>query len=213
MDIIAAERPLAGRLHPCLRVGQGLFIPRLPLAGERIGRLVVNSIVMKTVTGASLIDRFGIDYFREAPVFGALSPAAIEFLLDNGRVLELDRGDVLFEPGDRAEKFFVVLQGALSFYHFHRGQYAFLRDHLFGEEIGYVAMIALHDRIGRAAARQDSRVLEISSGLFYRLHKAMPADFGLFVLNLSRAMARTIREVSNIVVEGAIARGTSEAIE
>lgn len=168
---------------------------------------------MKTVTGASLIDRFGIDHFRGASVFGAMSPDAIEFLLDNGRVLALDEGEVLYEPGDKADKFYVVLQGALSFYHYHLGEFAYLRDHPFGEEMGFVAMIALHDRVGKAVAAQDCHVLEISSTLFHELRKKMPAEFGLFLLNLSREMARTIRDVSNLVVENEIARRTSGRID
>ena len=110
---------------------------------------------MKTVSGSSLMDRFGIDYLQGASVFGALSPDAIEFLLERGRVFALEKGDVVYEPGDKGDRFYVVLQGALSFYQFHLGEFAYIRDHQFGEEMGFVAMIALHDRVGRAvAARQ-----------------------------------------------------------
>lgn len=66
-------------------------------------------------------------------------------------------------------------------------------------------MIALHDRIGKAVAAEDGYVLEISCGLFSELQERLPVDFGLFLLNLSRETARTIREVSNIVVENEIA--------
>lgn len=156
---------------------------------------------MKCVSGSSLIDRFGMEYLQNASVFGALSASAIEFLLENGRTLKLDKGDVLYRPGDKGDKFYVVLQGSLSFYQFHKGEFAYIRDHLFGEEMGFVAMIALHDRIGKAVAAENGYVLEVSSGLFFDLHEKYPADFGLMVLNLSREMARTIGEVSNLIVE------------
>ena len=81
---------------------------------------------------------------------------------------------MLYEPGDKADKFYVVLHGALSFYHYHLGEFAYLRDHPFGEEMGFVAMIALHDRVGKAVAAQDCHVLEISSTLFHELaHPAL----------------------------------------
>lgn len=160
---------------------------------------------MKTVSGSSLVDRFGIDYLQGASVFGALSQQAIEFLLERGRVFALKKGDVVYEPGDKGDRFYVVLQGALSFYQFHLGEFAYIRDHQFGEEMGFVAMIALHDRVGRAVAAQDGYVLEISSTLFRALRDEMPKDFGLFLLNLSRQMARTIRDVNNIIVEKEIA--------
>lgn len=72
---------------------------------------------MKSISGISLIDRFGMEYFQNASVFGALSATVIEFLLDNGRVLKMAKGDVVYRPGDKGDKFYVVLQGSLSFYH------------------------------------------------------------------------------------------------
>lgn len=166
---------------------------------------------MKPVNGVGLIDRFGMEHLNNASVFGGLSSNAIEFLLENGRALKLDTGDVVYKPGDKGDKFYVVLQGSLSFYQFHMGEFAYIRDHLFGEEMGFVAMIALHDRIGKAVAAEDGYVLEVSSRLFYKLHDKYPADFGLMLLNLSREMARTIREISNIIVEHKISNNPYKA--
>jgi CRP-like cAMP-binding protein len=169
---------------------------------------------MQTLSGTSLIDQFGMEYFQAASVFGAVSPTAIAFLLDRGRVLELERGEVVYKPGDKGDRFYVILGGSLSFYQFYRDEFAYIRDHAFGEEMGFVAMIALHDRIGKAVAAEHTYLLEISCSLFYELRKEFPADFGLFLLNLSREMARTIREVSNIIVENEIAkRGVSRTAE
>ena len=164
---------------------------------------------MNTVTGSHVIERFGMDYLRSVAVFGALSEEGIEFLLRSGRVLQLDKGDVVYEPGDKGDRFYVVLQGALAFYKYHLGEFAYIRDHGFGEEMGFVAMIALHDRVGKAVAAEEGYVLEISCSLFHELHKKCPADFGLFLLNLSREMARTITEVNNLIVEHEIAKRTS----
>lgn len=161
---------------------------------------------METVNGNELIERFGMAYFQGASVFGALSADTVAFLLQRGRVLHLHEGDVVYEPGDPGDRFYVVLQGSLAFYQCHLGKFAFIRDHLFGEEMGFVAMIALHERIGRAVAREDGYVVEITAGLFHALQKHDPAQFGVFLLNLSREMARTIREVSNLIVENAIDR-------
>jgi len=65
-------------------------------------------------------------------------------------------------------------------------------------------MIALHDRVGRAVAREDSVLLEISSDVFGELHRAYPLDFGLLTLNLARDMARVIRKLSDALVEHSI---------
>ncbi len=162
---------------------------------------------MKTLDGSERLGQLGLEYLGEISVFGALSPAAIEFLMTRGRVLQLDAGEALYESGDRADQFYVVLEGALSFYQAHDGQLAHVRDLEVGEEMGFCAMIALHDRVGRPVAARPSQVLEVSSDLFYALHESLPTDFGLLLLNLARGMARTLREVSDQVAEQRLALG------
>lgn len=156
---------------------------------------------MQAVDGQGTIERIGIDALRQVSVFGALSSPAIEFLMSRGRVLQLDEGDVLYEPGDRGDRFYVVLQGSLSFYQQHEGRLAHVRDLHVGEEMGFCAMVALHERVGRPIAADKGHVLEVSSALFYDFHEQFPADFGLLLLNLARGMARTLREVSDHVAE------------
>lgn len=161
---------------------------------------------MQTLDGKQLIEQPGMDALRQISVFGALSPQAVEFLLTRGRVLGLDEGEILYEPGDRGDCFYVVLQGALSFYQQHEGRLAHVRDVLVGEEMGFCAMIALHDRVGRPVVASRCLVLEVSSALFFDLHESYPTDFGLLLLNLARGMARTLRDVSDLVAEQALAR-------
>lgn len=165
---------------------------------------------MRILDGHSLVDRFGIAYFQNASVFGAVSEAAIVHLLEHGRVLQAQPGEILYRPGDRGDRFYVVLQGSLSFFQYYRGEFAYLKDHAFGEQIGFVAMIALHDRIGKVVAAQQSCVLEISSGLFHDLHQRFPTDFGLLLLNLSREMARTLRDVGELVVQKQMSRRAAD---
>lgn len=155
---------------------------------------------MRTADGSETLGLLGLPYLRQISLFGALSPSAIEFLMTHGQVLQLEVGDALYELGDPGDKFFVVLQGALSFYQAHEGRLAHVRDLGVGEEMGFCAMIALHDRVGRPVAIAPTRVLEVTSALFYDLHQSLPSDFGLLLLNLARGMARTLRDVSDHMV-------------
>ena len=156
---------------------------------------------MQIEDGRGLIELLGIAQLQQLSVFGALSPQAIEFLIARGRVLRLDRDEVLYQPGDPGDCFYVVMQGSLSFHQQHRGQLAYVRDVQAGEEMGFCAMIALHDRVGRPVASESSCVLEVGCALFHDLHQQMPADFGLLLLNLARGMARTLRDVGDHVAE------------
>ncbi len=51
---------------------------------------------MKVLSGHQLIDRLGIHHFKEASTFGALSEAAIRYLLEKGTVRQLEKEDKLF---------------------------------------------------------------------------------------------------------------------
>ena len=137
-------------------------------------------------------------------IFGALSVDATRFLLEHGNIYQVRAGESIFEYGDRGGSFFIVCEGSLSFIKQHEGERFHTRTAGFGEEVGFVAMIALHDHVGSAVACEDSIVLEINSGLFAELQRAYPQDFGLLILNLARDMARVIRKLGNTLVENAI---------
>lgn len=134
-------------------------------------------------------------------VFGALPESSILWLLENGNLFTMSEGDYLFQPGEPGNSFHVILNGQASYYKYHEGEYAYIRDYRMGEQIGFMSMIALHDRVGRAEAHQGTTTLEIDNTLFHRFHDHKPQEFGILMINLAREMARTLRSVDNIIVE------------
>lgn len=159
---------------------------------------------MKTLTATQLIEQHGIDYFKAGSTFGALSEEAIRFLLENGKIMQLVEGDTLFEFGDPGDSFFVVLQGRIRFVKPRHKAVTHIRDYTFGQEVGYVAMIGLHDRVGSALVVEDSIVVEVQCAVFHALQLNLPADFSVLLLNLSRELSRRLRESDNKLAEHAI---------
>ncbi len=155
---------------------------------------------MRTLDGRQLIEQLGIDYFKAGSSFGALSDQAIKFLIEQGVVLQLDKGDKLFSYGDPGDSFYIVLKGRIEYLKPRGNGFTHIRDYTFGQEFGCVAMIGLHDRAGDHIAPEESLVVQITCGLFYALQEALPKDFGLFLLNLSREMARRLRESDSRLV-------------
>ncbi len=156
---------------------------------------------MKTIDGQALWQALGAEHFREMSTFGALPDTTVQRLLTEGKVWQLDKSEVLYRAGDRVHSFFVVISGKLSMYICSDDQYAFSRYYTKGEELGFVGMIGLHDRVGTAVTSEETRVVEISSDQFLELHISEPEAFGLLLLNLSREMARGIRQLSGIIVQ------------
>jgi len=156
---------------------------------------------MKTVSVTDSEYDISISRLKEGSIFGALSEPAIQYLLDNGILKYAVKGDEIFSYGGKGGYFHIVLHGTLDFYKHHENKSILTRTICFGEVIGFVSMIALHDRVGNLYAHEDSLLLEISSHLFSDFHDDFPFDFGILLMNLSRDMARTIRTLSNVLVE------------
>jgi CRP-like cAMP-binding protein len=156
---------------------------------------------MKTVSAVETKYDISISRLKEGSIFGALSEPAIQYLLDNGILKQADKGNEIFSYGEKGGHFHVVLHGSLDFYKHHDHKSVLTRTIRFGEVIGFVSMIALHDHVGSLYAHEDSLLLEISSHLFSNFHDDFPFDFGILLMNLSRDMARTIRTLSNALVD------------
>ncbi|MBU2965301.1 cyclic nucleotide-binding domain-containing protein [Amphritea sp. 2_MG-2023] len=156
---------------------------------------------MDRITSQQLLTRLTLSQLESASVFGALPEASILWLLDHGVIRNFNAGDELFSPDQAGNSFHVILQGSVDYYKFHDGRYAYIRTFNSGEQIGFVSMIALHDRVGRAEACEAGISLEINSETFHDFHLSYPLEFGILMMNLAREMARTLRKTNNILVD------------
>ena len=156
---------------------------------------------MQSLSATEILKRQPLDALKELSTFGALPPETICWLLEEGRISRLDRGESLFEPGRRGDSFFVILDGSVAYYRPGKDQYAYIRDYRKGQQIGFSNTLALHDRVGMAIATTEALILEVDYRLFNRLRLEFPPEFGLMMLNLARELARTIRSVDDAIVD------------
>ena len=163
---------------------------------------------MNILDGERVLADSGLDSFKGGSSFGALSDAAIRFLLTRGRIISLADKEELFRPGDAGDSLYIVLKGKLDYFRTSDqpgdDSETLIRTVSFGEELGYVAMIGLFQRIGFGRGHGEAVVLQLTSDLFYQLHLELPFDFGILMLNLSRDMARTIRKITDNLIEASI---------
>lgn len=159
---------------------------------------------MREISPAEFAEKIPPEELHSGPIFGAISSDAIRFLINNGKLFTVPKGDHVFRYGDKGDHFFIVCKGHIDFLKHHEGEVLHTRCIGFGEELGFVPMIALHNHTGEAIAGEESILLEVSSALFSELHEKYPFDFGVITLNLARDMARVIRKLSNALVENSI---------
>jgi len=154
---------------------------------------------MKTLDATEVIDRLGIAYLQELSTFGALTEGVIIELLQQGRVEQLEKGEYIAHFGEVAADFQVVLQGSLAYYKRFEGHDVLTRYFRQGEQLGFDEMIGLIVRDGTDVAAEDSLILNISSSQFYKLHVEHPAEFGIFMINLARELAREIEMLEDVI--------------
>jgi signal-transduction protein with cAMP-binding, CBS, and nucleotidyltransferase domain len=157
---------------------------------------------MEILTAAETIERLGLDYLNELSTFGALSNEFIEDLLNNGVVRRYQKGEYVARMDQVAADFQVLLSGRFAYYKRFEGRDVLTRHFVRGEQMGFDQMIGLMTQNGTDVALDDSIVLDISSEQFFKLHLEFPADFGLFMINLSRELAREIEILENVIGSG-----------
>lgn len=158
---------------------------------------------MREIDALEYWEAQGSAFFRDLSLFGVLRDEVILRLLNEGRVIALDAGEVLYNPGDRNDSFSIVLSGRMkSFIPRFDGGWALARCHEPGEDAGFVPMIALREsRPALTSAELDSVVLEITFDQFCLLHLVDPAAFGLMLINLTGGMARGILSMAVVMAE------------
>ena len=157
--------------------------------------------LMKLISTEQLLEVHKLSSFTNASMFGALPEASVLWLLQKGKIQFWEKGEYLFEQGQPGNSFQFILDGQVSYYKFHDGHYAYIKEYQAGKQIGFMSMIALHDRVGRAEAHKGTIALEIDNVLFQEFHNNYPLEFGILMINLAREMARTLRSVDNLIVE------------
>ncbi|SBS31316.1 Cyclic nucleotide-binding domain protein [Marinomonas aquimarina] len=159
---------------------------------------------MNTVKTINCPYDLSAETLKTGSIFGALSPSAIEYLVNRGKLVHLDSGDVLFEDGDKGDSFYIIITGTLCYYQDNATATSLIRRVTFGQALGYVTMISLSPRNGYANADGDTVILEVDYNVFGEFHDKFAFDFGILILNLSRDMARNIQILSHTLAEAGV---------
>jgi CRP-like cAMP-binding protein len=103
------------------------------------------------------------------PVFKRFSAGEIEGFAARTEVLELERGQILFQQGDAGERAFVVVRGALEILRAESGRRHRIGVLGPGRLCGVLALIEGQAHSMSATAREPTVLLEISSTVFDEL--------------------------------------------
>lgn len=151
------------------------------------------------ISTQELLEHYPLERLRELSSFGGLSDPAIIRLLDCGEILPLSEGDVLYEAGSKPTAFHIIVSGKIGLFREYMGKSIHTRTYNRGEQVGFAAIMALHDHKGAAVVEEDACILKISAVEFFKLYESPGEDFALLMINLARGMARTIDSLTRRV--------------
>lgn len=116
--------------------------------------------VLGTITADLEVAYFAL---TQVPLFKELPVSSLEAMAEGAIQLEVPDGEFLFNEGDEATSFFVVVDGTLELLRHKDGREVALRHAKKGEAFGLFGLFSAQLRAASARAIGDCTILEISS--------------------------------------------------
>jgi CRP/FNR family transcriptional regulator, cyclic AMP receptor protein len=135
------------------------------------------------------------------PIFGALSPAAIDFLLSRADTVTVPRGDRFFAEGELGDCLFVLEAGRVAIERSRDGFSALLAELGPGDCFGEMALVAITPRCASARAIEDCGALRLPNRALLELAREDLEQFVLLQMNLGREIARRLHIADDLLFE------------
>lgn len=150
-------------------------------------------------SGTKLIGKEDLELVSQAPSFSELSKKEVSRLMANATVRRLPRNTLLFSQGDKADRFFVVLEGKVKlFTAMENGDQGVVEViepiHTFAE----AAMFASGRFPVNAEIVEASRLVQVSSEPFFRELQENPNLTFKILATMSRRHRRLLRQISEL---------------
>jgi CRP-like cAMP-binding protein len=133
------------------------------------------------------------EVLQRMPVFGALAPQTLEFLVGLARTAAVDSGAWFFREGEVANDMYVLESGRVEVVKAWQERELRLCELGPGDCFGEMALIDLSPRSASVRALATCRALRIGAGDLYALFERDAEQFALIQMNLAREMSRRLR--------------------
>ena len=138
---------------------------------------------------------------KNTPIFGALSEATTDFVLQRANEVARPRGQYFFHEADPADCMYLLKSGQLRIVKSRDGRDYILALLKPGDCFGEMALIDYHDRSASAVAATDCQALQINIDVLQELYDSNLEQFALLQMNLGREVSRRLREADEASFE------------
>lgn len=128
---------------------------------------------------------------KNTHLFRKLADAALEDLADQFEVSTYSAGTTIFKQGEKADSFYMILDGSVKVVRLHNGKTRDLAMLVKGDYFGEEALITHHPRSATIVASADTTLLRLTSAQFNQIVRSTPhLRDNLIVAISSRHLAR-----------------------
>jgi signal transduction histidine kinase len=133
---------------------------------------------------------FDVAYLQQFPIFKAISPDHLQWLLNTGKIQELEAGQALFTKGEPTDHMHLILKGQIDISLEQSGQYKFMFSVKKGEITGMLPFSRLRTASGKGIAHEPTTVLSLHKQHFPEMERISPE----LVQELVALMTDRVRE-------------------
>jgi len=129
-------------------------------------------------------------------ILAGLDEAAVAFLSQRATQTLAPAGTVIIREGEVGNRFFLIGEGTVAVCkNFGQPNEVELRKLSKGDFFGEMCILETLPRSATVHALVDCNLYVLNSLVFYHLYEAMPAQYGILLLNIARDLSRRLRRL------------------
>ena len=140
-----------------------------------------------------------IELLQGMPIFGAIREDALQYLLEQTRLVSVRAQEFFFREGDQASGMFVLETGRVTVIKEWRGRQLLLHHLGPGDCFGEMALMDLLPRSASVQAVDDCTAIELTPEHLYRLFERDAEQFALIQMNMGREVSRRLRATDELL--------------
>lgn len=153
------------------------------------------------------MERQDLEILRRVPLFAGLEEPHLSGLLRDASVRVHPKGQLLFQQGDTADRFYVVLSGWVKIFRLTPdGDQAVMGLFTRGESFAEAAMFMGGQFPASAEVVEEARLLRVESGPFQKQLYAEPAIAVAMLASVSRRMHYLVGQIEQLQVRSGTQR-------
>ena len=153
-------------------------------------------------------------YFKQSDILWGLDPSIIKAIMHISRKLTYNAGDFLFQAGDRAETFFILLRGVVKLTVGDNGHAIYTVCHP-GEAFGWSSLIGRQSYSTSAECREPTQLNEIEAKRMLEICENNTTLGFIFYKRLAALLGSRLLHSYRMIstISSGLSYGTSQLIE